>query len=307
MSFKMMNGVEVYDKQDVDGIVETINTTSAQHTTDIQQLNQNKAEKTYAQETRQIANDAKNAIGDDDQHGLRGRIKAVENAIGSNNNTSSIEGRLDYLETHSVTVEDLSQQLTGKADKNYTQQTRQIANNNSSSISALENRTTALENNKANTSALNNTNDRVTALENSTASASDLSDTNDRVTALENNKANASDLSDTNSRVTTLENNKANKSEIPSMVSSAIDNVINTKVAEITSDINHIVDNAIDDALEDYDTPAQTTQKTATAINTALQSYDDSNAVNSKIDAAVATRPVAMSTAEATAIVNQYF
>lgn len=266
MSIKMMNGVEVYDKQDVDGIVETINTTSAQHTTDIQQLNQNKAEKTYAQETRQIANDAKNAIGDDDQHGLRGRIKAVENAIGSNNAASSIAGRIDYLETHSATVEDLSQQLTGKADKNYAQQTRQIANNNSSSISALENRTTALENNKANTSALNNTNERVTALENDKADASDLSDTNDRVTALENSKANTSD--------------------IPNMVSSAIDNVINTKVAEITSDINHIVDNAVDDALEDY---------------------DDSNAVDNKINAAVATRPVAMSTAEATAIVNQYF
>lgn len=226
MSIKMMNGVEVYDKQDVDGIVETINTTSAQHTTDIQQLNQNKAEKTYAQETRQIANDAKNAIGDDDQHGLRGRIKAVENAIGSNNNTSSIEGRLDYLETHSVTVEDLSQQLTGKADKNYTQQTRQIANNNSSSISALENRTTALE------------------------------------------------------------NGKADKSEIPGAVSSAVDGIINTKLALITSNINSIVDNE---------------------IASELQGYDDSNAVNSKINAAVATRPVAMSTAEATAIVNQYF
>lgn len=211
MSFKMINGVEVYDKQDVDSIVETINTTSAQHTTDIQQLNQNKAEKTYAQETRQIANAAKSAIGDDDQHGLRGRIKAVEDAIGNNNIASSIKGRLDHLESHTVSPETINQQLANKADMNYAQQTRQIANNNSSSISNLESRATALENSKANTS------------------------------------------------------------DIPSMVSSAIDNVINTKIAMITSDINHIVDNAIDDALDDYDLPS------------------------------------AMTTAEATAIVNQYF
>ncbi len=267
MSFKMMNGVEVYDKSEVDGIVESVNATSAQHTTDIQQLNQNKADKTYAQETRQIANDAKNAIGDDDQHGLRGRVKTVEDAIGDNNVANSIKGRINHLENHTVSPETMSQQLTNKADKTYAQQTRQIANNNSAAITAL----------------------------------------GDRATVLENNKADASDLSNTNNRVTALENGKANKSEIPEMVNSAIDNVINTKVAGITSDINHIVDNAIDDALEDYDTSAQTTQKTADAISTALQSYDDSNAVDSKIDAAVATRPVAMSTAEATAIVNQYF
>lgn len=266
MSFKMMNGVEVYTKAEVDAIKESINGTSAQSTSDIQQLNQNKAEKTYAQETRQIANDAKNAIGDDDQHGLRGRIKAVEDAIGNDNIANSIKGRLDHLENHTVSPETVNQQLTNKADKNYAEQTRQIANNNSSAISAFADRTTALENNKANTSALNSTNNRVTALENGKADASDLGDTNDRVTA--------------------LENNKANKSEIPDMVSSAIDSVINTKVAGITSDINHIVDNAVDDALEDY---------------------DDSNAVDNKINAAVATRPVAMSTSEAVAIVNQYF
>ena len=246
MSFKMMDGVEVYTKAEVDGIVESVNAASAQHTTDIQQLNQNKAEKTYAQETRQIANDTKNAIGDDDQHGLRGRVKTVEDAIGDNNVANSIKGRIDRLENHTVSPETMNQQLINKADKTYAQQTRQIANNNSSAISALEN----------------------------------------RATTLENNKADASDLSNTNDRVTVLENNKANTSDIPNMVSSAIDNVINTKVAEITSDINHIIDNAVDDALEDY---------------------DNSNTVDNKINAAVATRPVAMSTAEATAIIDQYF
>lgn len=112
-------------------------------------------------------------------------------------------------------------------------------------------------------------------------------------------------------RLSNLEDTKADKSEIQQVVSSAIDAIINTKVASITSDINHVVDNAIDDALEDYDTPAQTTQKTANAIDTALQDYDNSNTVDQKIatavDTAVATRPAAMTTAEATALINQYF
>jgi hypothetical protein len=129
-------------------------------------------------------------------------------------------------------------------------------------------------------------------------------------------------------RLSNLESNKADKSEIQQVVSNAIDATINTKVASITSDINHIVDNAIDDALEDYDTPAQTTQKTANAIDTALQdydtpaqttqktadaidtalqNYDNSNTVDQKIATAVATRPAAMTTSEATALINQYF
>ena len=112
-------------------------------------------------------------------------------------------------------------------------------------------------------------------------------------------------------RLSNLESNKADKSEVAGMVSSAIDGIINTKVASITSDINHIIDNtvddAVDDALEDYDTAAQTTQKTANAIDTALQNYDDSNTVDQKITAAVATRPAAMTAPEATALINQYF
>ena len=108
-------------------------------------------------------------------------------------------------------------------------------------------------------------------------------------------------------RLSNLEDTKVDKSELAGMVSSAIDATINTKVASITSDINHVVDNAIDDALEYYDTPAQTAQKTANAIDTALQDYDNSNTVDQKITAAVATRPAAMTTSEATALINQYF
>lgn len=133
-------------------------------------------------------------------------------------------------------------------------------------------------------------------------------------------------------RLSNLESGKVDKSELAGMVSSAIDTTINAKVAAISSDINHVVDNAIDDALEDYDTPAQTaqktanavdtalqdydtpaqtTQKTANAIDTALQDYDNSNTVDQKIatavDTAVATRPAAMTTSEATALINNYF
>lgn len=112
-------------------------------------------------------------------------------------------------------------------------------------------------------------------------------------------------------RLSNLENNKVDKSEIPGMVNSAIDNVINAKVASITSDINHIVGNAVDAELDDYDDSNTVDQKIATAIDTELDDYDDKAAVNQKIstavEAAVATRPVAMTTAEATALVNQYF
>lgn len=111
-------------------------------------------------------------------------------------------------------------------------------------------------------------------------------------------------------RLSNLESNKADKSEVSSLVNSTVDGIINAKVTGITSDINHIVDNAIDDELEDYDTPAQTAQKTANAIDAALQSYDNSNTVDQKIATAIdniPAGPVAMTTAEATAMIDQYF
>ena len=84
----------------------------------------------------------------------------------------------------------------------------------------------------------------------------------------------------------TTENDKLNVSDLPQAVSNILDSIINSKLALIESDINHIVDNAIDDELEDYDNKA---------------------AVDQKITTAVATRPTAMPTAEATAIVDRYF
>lgn len=136
----------------------------------------------------------------------------------------------------------------------------------------------------------------------------------ERLSALEEGKANKSevnsDFSADRTRITNLENNKVDRSEVSSLVSSTVDGIINAKVAGITSDINHIVDNAIDDELEDYDTPAQTAQKTANAIDAALQSYDNSNTVDQKIATAIdniPAGPVAMTTAEATAMIDQYF
>lgn len=236
MSFKMMNGVEVYDKSEVDGIVESINSTAAEHTSDITQLKTktNSLENSKAN-TSQVR-DLSNSLAADERR-----------LTGAESNISEHSQRITALENDSVSTTTFNQAMNEKTDKTYAQQTRQIANNNHSAITELE------------------------------------------------------------SRVSNVEDNKVNTSDLPQAVNNAVDSIISNKLSLIESDINHIVDNAIDDALEDYDTPAQTAHKTATAINTALQSYDDSNTVDNKINAAVATRPVAMTTSEATALVNQYF
>ena len=145
--------------------------------------------------------------------------------------------------------------------------------------------------------------------------------------SIDSRKLNASDatreFAADRERLSALEAGKANKSEISSLVTESIDSAISGKLATLESDLNHIVDNIVDDELEDYDTSSQVTDK----INTALQSYDDSNTVNSKIsnvlqsyddsyavDRKIATSisnipagPVAMTTAEATAMIDQYF
>lgn len=215
MSFKTMDGVEVYDKRDIDLIKDSINTTTSQHSTDINQLKNktNSLENSKANTTQvqELANEL---------------TATKQSLIGAENNISEHSNRITALENNSATVEQLNQGLNDKASKAYAEQTRQAVNNNRGAITELEN------------------------------------------------------------RVTTTENDKLNTSDLPQAVSDAVDSIINSKLALIESDINHIVDNAIDDELEDYDNKA---------------------AVDQKIAAAVATRPVAMSTAEATAIVDQYF
>lgn len=217
--FKTMDGVEVYDKHDVDLIKDSIDATTSQHTTDITQL-------------KTKANSLENSKASTAQmQDATNRLSAIEQRLtGDENNISEHSSRITALENNSATVEQMNQSLNAKADKAYAEQTRQTANNNHADITALETRATALE------------------------------------------------------------SNKADKTEIPTLVSSAVDGMINNKLATIESDINHIVDNAIDDELEDYDDSNTVDQKIAAAV-----------------DAAVATRPVAMTTSEATALVNQYF
>lgn len=217
--FKTMDGVEVYDKHDVDLIKDSIDSTTSQHTTDITQL-------------KTKANSLENSKASTAQmQDATNRLSAIEQRLtGDENNISEHSSRITALENDTVKVTSFNQAMNNKADKTYAEQTRQTANNNHADITALQN------------------------------------------------------------RATDLESGKADKTEIPALVSSAVDGMINNKLATIESDINHIVDNAIDDELEDYDNSNTVNQKIATAVGTA-----------------VATRPVAMTTSEATALVNQYF
>lgn len=240
MSFKTMDGVEVYDKHDVDLIKDSIDATTSQHTSDITQL------KTKA---NSLENSKASTASVQD---LNNRTTAVEQRLtGDENNISEHNNRITTLENNSATVEQMNQGLNAKANQSYAEQTRQIANSNRSDITALETRATALE------------------------------------------------------------QNKLNVSDLPQAVDNAVNDIINSKLSLIESDINHIVGNAIDAELNDYNDSDTVDQKIATAIDNELDGYDDKAAVNQKIstavEAAVATRPVAMSTAEATALVNQYF
>ena len=219
MSFKTMDGVEVYDKHDIDLIKDSIDTTTSQHSTDINQL-KNK--------TNSLENSKANTTQVQE---LTNELTVTKQSLTSaESNISEHSNRLTELENNSATVEQLNKGLNDKASKAYAEQTRQVANNNHSAITELQ----------------------------------------DRASALEQSKLNTSDL--------------------PQAVIDVVDSIINSKLALIESDINHIVDNAIDDELEDYDNKAAVDQRITTAIA-----------------AAVATRPTAMSTAEATAIVDRYF
>lgn len=144
-----------------------------------------------------------------------------------------------------------------------------------------------------------------TALGNSKADRSEMnlefSADRQRLTALENGKADNADVAADRQRLTALENGKADKTEVPTMVANTVNDIITTKVQAITSDINHIVDNAIDDELEDYDDSHAVDDKITTAVDgLASEQY-----VNQAI--AAIPNPGVASTADVTAIVNQYF
>lgn len=108
---------------------------------------------------------------------------------------------------------------------------------------------------------------------------------------------------------------KATVSEVNSLVSQRIDNVITSKVNEIAgtfestmdSKVNTKVTEAIGTAFSDYDNTVDS--KISTAIDTELADYDTSAQVTQKINTAIANipaGPTAMTTAEATALINQY-
>ena len=125
------------------------------------------------------------------------------------------------------------------------------------------------------------------------ASTSNLEQTDIRVTALETDKANKSEVNSLANSVTALETNKADKSEVSNLVNRAVDSVIGTKVEEVATTFGSTID-----------------AKVESATGAALQNYDDSNTVDSKISTAInniPSGPVAMTTTEATALIDQYF
>lgn len=186
-----------------------------------------------------------------------------------------------------------------------------------SDITQLKTKTNSLENSKANTSQVQELSNNLAADERRlTGAESNISEHSQRITALENNSVtttqfnqamnekadksyaqqtrqtannNHSAITELENRVSNVEDTKLNTSDLPSAVNSVVDSIINDKLSLIESDINHIVDNAVDDALEDYDDSNTVNQKIATAIDN------------------IPAGPTAMTTSEATAIVNNYF
>lgn len=98
-----------------------------------------------------------------------------------------------------------------------------------------------------------------------------------------------------------LDNKKVNKSDLPDEVNRAVDAIITSKVETVVSDINHIVNNAVGDALNNYDNGNTVDQKIATATNDMATQAFVSEAI------AQIPNPGVASSADVTAIVNQYF
>ena len=139
MSFKTMDGVEVYDKRETDALLEAKETRLASAEgnitnmqTAIQSLDNSKATKASVQ-------DLENVIGATDTAGLKGRIKAVEESNGG------LSSRVQTLENETITVNEINTALNMKADKSYAEQTRGIANGAAEAAAGLATRTLALE------------------------------------------------------------------------------------------------------------------------------------------------------------------
>lgn len=111
---------------------------------------------------------------------------------------------------------------------------------------------------------------------------------------------------------------KATVNDINSLVTQRIDALITIKVSEIAGTfedtINSKVSNSVNNALDEYDNSNTVDSKINNAIDsipaTDLSGYDTSAQVTQKIDTAIANipaGPTAMTTTEATELINTYF
>lgn len=148
MSFKTMDGVEVYDKNDTDALLETERgriRSAEDSITNLQTMTQG-INNTKASNAR--VQDLENVVGATENTGLRGQVKSVTES------NAGIESRVTALENNTVTVTEINTALNQKADKSYAEQTRGIANGAAEAAAGLATRVSAVENNAVNRSEL---------------------------------------------------------------------------------------------------------------------------------------------------------
>lgn len=148
MSFKTMDGVVVYDKNDTDALLETERgriSSAEDSITNLQTLTQG-IDNTKASNTR--VQDLENVVGATETTGLRGQVKSVTES------NASIESRVTALENSTITVTEINSALNQKADKSYAEQTRGIANGAVEAAAGLATRVSSVENNAVNRSEL---------------------------------------------------------------------------------------------------------------------------------------------------------
>lgn len=170
-------------------------------------------------------------------------------------------------------------------------------------IKSTENDVTNLKTSKASAQELNNLATRTHDLE-TTMGNNDTSGIRNRIRQNENNISTLSTNKADKSYVDTELRKKANASEIPNLVNSAIDSAINAKIAAV--DIPGQVTSELTAKFNEADIPGKVTE----AVGNQFQNYDDSNTVDSKISTAIGNlpaAPTAMTTTEATALINTYF
>ena len=112
MSFKTMDGVEVYDKRDIDLIKDSIDTTTSQHSTDINQLknktNSLENSKANATQVQELANEltvTKQSL-----------TSAESNISEHSNRLTELESRVTATENDKLNASDLPQAVSDAVD-----------------------------------------------------------------------------------------------------------------------------------------------------------------------------------------------